>query len=166
MPHRDDIYQEFIQWNAMGPFRRQQTGIHDQKSFAKHYGVSEDTLTRWKQRHDFEKRIRTGRKGWAFEKEGDVMEALYRSAVRGNAASQRLWMKLFSGFQVGGRNKQPEMKTITISEVHQLIDDLPKWRQKKYKDFMRELVDDASLFREHNPDMTEEEYKRHTDHGL
>jgi hypothetical protein len=165
-PRRDDIYQEFINWSAMGPFRRREMGITEQKDFAKHFGVSEDTLTRWKQRPDFEKKIRSNRKGWAFEKEGPVIEALYKSAVGGNAANQRLWMKLFSGFQVGGKNKEPEIKRITINEVQQLIDDLPEWRKKKYKDLMRDLIDDASLFANNDPDMTEEEYKRHTDHGL
>jgi hypothetical protein len=165
-PRREDIYQEFIRWRTMDPFERSAAGLMEQKDFAAKYKVSEDTLTRWKQRPDFEKRVRSSRKDWAFEHEGEIMEALYKSAVRGNAASQRYWIKLFSGFKLGRKLDEPEIKTITISEVHQLIEDLPKWRQKKYKDLMRDLVDDATLFRDNNPDMTEEEYKRHTDHGL
>lgn len=166
-PHKEGIYDEFITWFSSPYILRRDTGILDQNAFSKRYGVSEDTLSRWKKRRDFDSRVTALRDEWGHEKTSDIMDAIYRSAVKGNAKSQRLWMQYFSGFDLKKiKEENAKQKYLTISEVHSLIEGLPGWLKKKYNDCMRDLAYDATLFIEEGRTMTEEEYREMNKDGL
>src|SRR5271170_454687 len=97
-PHKLAIYREFVRWSALPPFARAETGITTQEEFAAHYKGNKDTLTRWKERKDFEPQIDELVRGWGFGKTPGVLQGIYNAAVKGSAKSQRLWMQYFTLF--------------------------------------------------------------------
>jgi hypothetical protein len=125
------------------PFAREQLGIRDQAGFAAHFGISEDTLTRWKQRPDFEAKVDKIRNAWALERMGGIYEAIFKSAVKGNAKSQRLWLQVFKEFPAKGKGdvQQPE---ITQDDIRFLIGELPEEKREKYNIFLRDLLADVA----------------------
>jgi hypothetical protein len=89
---RQDIYEEFILWSAMPPTERSKLGIETQDQFVKSYGIGINTPTAWKKNRDYERRVTELRREWAFGKTSAVIEGIYKSAVRGNTQSQKLWL--------------------------------------------------------------------------
>ena len=92
-PDRVDVYTEFILWFAMPPAERAKLGIKNQGQFADYYKVSPNTLSRWKDRMDFETRVDKIQMMWGKEKTADVIQGIYRAAVKGNPMSQLLWLQ-------------------------------------------------------------------------
>lgn len=129
-PHKLAIYREFVRWNALPPFERVQTGITTQEEFAAHYKVNKDTLTRWKERRDFEPRTDELVRSWGLEKTPAVMQGIYNAAVKGSARSQLIWMKYFTTFDPKRAEKLEMAPLVREEDVRMLIQELPEWRQK------------------------------------
>jgi hypothetical protein len=149
-PHKASIYDAFIYWSAMSYPEKVQAKILDQNSFARLYKVDKVTLSRWKQRPEFEKLVDANRNKWAVSKTPDVLHALYKSAVKGNPKSQLLWLQYFKGFS--GIKKEGKSKTKTPApmvfaekDMRHLISLLPKERQAKYHAIIMDLVREVEI---------------------
>ena len=81
-PYRESTYHEFTKWFALPTPGKVQMGVTDQNEFAAQFKVSKDTLSRWKQRSDFKQRVDKFRRDWGDERTPNVIEAIYRSAMR------------------------------------------------------------------------------------
>ncbi len=150
---RPDVYEEFIAWFSLPSALRFRLGIHDQNDFAMRHNVSKDTLSLWKNRPDFEKRVASIRNTWAFEKTGPIVEAIYRSAIKGNFRAQKLWMTHFEGLGVKknkGKNAPIEKAPIFFShdDFTVYINELPQELQDRYYRVLRDLYLDFEDFRE------------------
>lgn len=75
-PHKVDKYHEFILWFAMPTLEREKLGISTQTAFSEFYGVTQQTLSNWKNRPDFEPRVDHVQMQWGKEKTSDVIQGI------------------------------------------------------------------------------------------
>lgn len=133
-------YEEFVLWFALPPDAKIRMGIEFQNQFAEHYNVSGKTLTFWKDRPDFEKRVRELRRKWAFDKTGDVIYGIYKAAIKGNDKSQKLWMQVFEDF-TEKQDVQHTLKVeVSVNDIRFLIEALPVTERQKHYDNLRDLL--------------------------
>ena len=168
-PNRSETYEIFVQWNAMTYLEKREFGVLDQTEFCQKYEVNKDTLTRWKQRPDFQPKVKQHTNMWASARTADIYHAIYQSALKGNASSQRLWMRLFKGFpEKKDKNEHPHV-VLPVDDIRHIIGMLPEYRKKVYWNLVRDLLYDATLFNkleEEGRTMTEEEYIEYHKDGL
>lgn len=146
-PHKVDKYHEFILWFAMPTIERTRLGIDTQTAFADYYSVGEATLWRWKNRPDFEARVDHIQMQWGKEKTADVIQGIYRSAVKGNPMSQLLWLQYFKKFTPKTQVETTVKHEIGVGDIRFLIEQLPNELKQKHYGNLRELLDDASAVR-------------------
>lgn len=140
-------YEEFVIWYAT-PFKvKESMGLETQKAFAEYYKLHEGTLSEWKDRPDFEARVRHLRKKWAFEKTQDVLQGMYQSAVKGNPLSQKLWMQVFEDFSEKSEVTETKKVEIGINDIRFIINSLPEQYREKYYGYIREIIDTAQALR-------------------
>ena len=146
-PYKFAVYDEFILWYAMPYDQKKQLGIESQGQFADYYKVEPHTLSRWKDRPDFESRVTDLRKKWAFEKTSDVLKGIYAAAIKGNPYSQSLWMN-FVGL-VKDKNdedvKKESKAEVTLNDIRFIIRGLPPELQQKHYANLRDLLIEADL---------------------
>ncbi len=141
---RVDIYEEFCIWSAMPPSERIKLGIETQEQFVEFYKIGINTPTAWKRRNDYRLRVTSLRTEWAFSKTSAVLESIYRTAIKGSAQSQKLWLQYIHGF--GDKREIPDANkpSLHVDDLLFLIGMLPKELQEKHYDHMRELLDDSA----------------------
>lgn len=147
-PNKVDIYEKFVIWSAMPPSERIRTGIETQEQFVIFHGIGTNTPTNWKKRLDFKPRVTALRKDWAFGKMGGVIEAIYRSALKGSAQSQKLLLQLDGSLPSKENQKQEATSTFSTEDIRFIISHLPELLQDKYYKFLRDLYSDLSLLTE------------------
>lgn len=147
----DVIYRAFIAWFALPYPQRMKTGIRNQQKFAEAHGINNNTLTRWKERPDFEKSVDALIQKWGVERIPDVIDAIARSAIKGNARSQALWMRLFGQSFL---KKRDESRDVYIREgdIRYLIEMLPEPLKSEHYANLRKLLDDSVAYRDKDPD--------------
>lgn len=142
--YKPDIYEEFKQWFALPSFEKRARGVSDQNTFAERYGVNKDTLTRWKNRRDFEAGVRKYIENEAKGRTSGVIEALYRSAMKGNSRSIRLWLTYVEGWHPNRKQKEVEYAPLIREEdIFYHISFLPEDLKEKYTTRMNELLRDV-----------------------
>jgi len=89
-------YLDFITWIATpSALRIPKT----QQELSKKFGVGQDTLSEWKSRHDFWKRVAEKRKKWGQERTPDVIMALFNRIIKtGGAPEVKLWLQYFENW--------------------------------------------------------------------
>jgi hypothetical protein len=145
---RIDVYEEFILWSAMPPTERIKLGIETQEQFSQFYKISINTPTAWKRRHGFEQRVTALRKEWAFSKTGAVIEGIYRSALKGNPHSQKLWLQYFHGFSEKVEVKQTPQIILTANDIRFIIEGMPEPQKSICWDHLRSIMDEAIMLRQ------------------
>lgn len=143
-PYKVDKYQEFVLWFAMPTYEREKLGIETQKEFAAYYHVNENTLTKWKDRPDFEPRVDHIQMQWGKEKTGDVILGIYRSAIKGNPMSQLLWLQYFKKFSPKTTEEKVVKHEITVNDYRFLINSLPPDLREEHYGYFTKLLIDAS----------------------
>lgn len=144
---RLDVYNDFIEWFASPSFKKYELGIETQEEFAKHFRVSKDTLSLWKQRPDFQQKVNRALKQWAHGRTSSVLDAIYKGALEGNPGSQKLWMDYFEDEKKIG--KQKIVPIISEEDIRYMMEDMPEELQEKYTIFLADLgADMAALYRE------------------
>ncbi len=96
-------YYLFARWIATPSIFRDPP---NQGAFQEKYNVSGQTLVNWKNDPNFWEDVKREIKEWTKEKTPDVIAAIYRSAIKGNPFSQKLWLQAFDEFQEKSENKQ------------------------------------------------------------
>ena len=147
-PKRIDIYEEFVLWSAMPPSERMRLGIETQEEFVAFYKIGTNTPTRWKRRPDFELRVTALRREWAFGKTGAVIEGIYRSALKGNPFSQKLWLQYFLGFTERTETTTTNKVEVGVNDVRFIIDGLPEPECTKFHGYIREIVEFANMVKQ------------------
>lgn len=124
-------FRKFIEWYALPDvFRNPKT----QKEFAKENNLNEATLVDWKKITEFKEETEKAVKAWTWDKNRNVILAVYKSAIEGNAASQRLWAE----WQQEWIPKQ-ENRNLNVS-FEDLINEIEK-NDKQQKDNRGDNVD-------------------------
>lgn len=142
-----NIFDEYILWFAMPLKAKESMGIETDIQFAEFYEITARTLRNWKDRPEFEDQVRRLRKKWAFEKTGHVLEGIYRSAVKGNDKSQKLWLQVFEGFTEKTENTQTIKIELSTNDIRFVIQQLPEEYHEKYYGYLREIFDTAQALR-------------------
>jgi len=149
-PYKISSFEEFVIWSSMPKSEQVKLGIENQTQFAALHNVRPATLTAWKSRPDYRTRVRDLRDKWGFERTGHIIEAIYRTAMKGNPMSQLLWMQYFEGFSTK-QNEQPkgasEKVEIGINHITFIIDGLPEPLKSKHHANIRELIEDVQQLR-------------------
>jgi len=96
-------YREFVKFYALPTvFREEEYGFKTEKAFAEHYGLSQDSLTDWKKRPEFEKDVDEQLKKWGADKTPEVIAALFRTILKeGKAAEVKLWLQFMKNWREG-----------------------------------------------------------------
>lgn len=142
---RPSLYAEFIIWSAMPEQERIRLGIETQQQFAKVHNVTEQTLSRWKYRADYEDRVDSILKVWSIGKTPTVIHGMYRSAVKGNPMSQMLWLQYFKKFNPKADAERENKKVETsVNDIRFLIDALPEGLKQKHYGNLQQLIDDSA----------------------
>ena len=100
---------------------------------------------------DFKPKLQDIRSQWGFEKTSDILEAMYRSAINGNALAQKLWLKYFDDFDPKHKRKSESgsiQPVFHVNDIRFLIESLPKDLQEKYYTFLRDLIVDIQAMHE------------------
>ncbi len=97
-------------------------------------------------RPEFEGKVDTLQKSWGRDRTPDVAEAIYRSAIKGSARSQKLWLQYFTSMDPNKKPRQEE-PLFQLEDIRYIIQNLPKDLQDKYNVFFRDLHIDAKGFR-------------------
>ena len=153
LPNRGDIYNEFVLWSAMPHAERVKLGIEWQYQFEEYYQIDGSTLTRWKSRPDFEGRVDKIIHVWSIDKTPEVVQGMYRAAVKGNPMSQLLWLQYFKKFNAKGNDEKGgggDGRKVEVSpnDIRNLIDILPEPLKSEHYANLRKLLDDSSAIRD------------------
>lgn len=140
-------YDEFILWFALPGHEKIKMGLPTQDAFATYHGLNIKTTTRWKQRQDFLPRVTDLRKQWAQERSSDVIAAIYKSSIKGNPLSQKLWMQMYEGFTEKQEIKHTTQVDFGINDVRFLIQGLPEPLRTQHYANLRQLLDDSTMVR-------------------
>ena len=109
-PRHDAEYKQFIEWLALPVKERE---LKTQKELAEQFGLSEWTLSQWKDRQGFWPAVEAVRKSWGKSKTPEVLNSLYNKALTGNAAEVKLWLQYIEGYS---EKTKSEVTTKDISE--------------------------------------------------
>jgi hypothetical protein len=106
---KPEAYEAFCEWAAKPtPLKEQKTA----KEFGKLWGVTSETLSKWKHRQDFWEKVASWRREWAKDKTSDVVHGLWKRAkTRGEAAEVKLWMQLIEDWS---EKTAPPTQNITV----------------------------------------------------
>lgn len=143
-----NLYNEFVLWSAMPPVERVRLGIEHQRDFAEYYQLEESTLSRWKRRADFRDCVREILKSWAFDRTPDVVQAIYRSALKGSSDSQRMWLQYFEGWSEKQTVQHSVVAQMTPRDIRFVIQGMPDPYKDKFYGYIREIIDTAVALRE------------------
>jgi len=146
-PRKYSIYNEFILWSAMPEMERRNLGIETQTQFCEYYKIGINTPTKWKERPDFYDRVRKIMRLWAFDKTPTVIHGIYRSAVKGNSDSQRIWLQYFEGWTEKQTMEHVVKVQMSPNDIRFLIDGMPEEYKRKYYGYIREIIDTAVSLR-------------------
>lgn len=141
------IFEEYVLWFAMPSKAKEMMGIETDLQFSAEFGVSNTSLSLWKDRPEFEAKVRQLRRKWAFEKTGQVIEGMYRAAVRGNDRSQKLWMQVFEGFTEKTETVETKKVELTINDIRFLLDGFPVELRQKFYGYITEIIDTGIALR-------------------
>jgi len=147
-PSKFAQYNEFILWTAMPFSEKRAMGIERQGQFAEYYHVSEDTLTNWKKRADFEDRVDAILKIWATDKTPDVIHSIYKTAVKGNPLSQMLWLQYFKKFNPKKIEDDTPKVVLSPADIRHMIEQLLDQLKEKHYGYLRELAEDVVAWRD------------------
>lgn len=147
-PYKATVYQEFVLWTAMPSIEKRRLGLESQKAFAEYHNISENSLSNWKQRADFEPRVDAILKMWSVGKTPDVVHGIYAAAVKGNPMSQMLWLKYFKGFSEKSEVTVTNKVEVGVNDIRHLIELLPEPLKSKHYANLRELLDDSVAVRD------------------
>ncbi len=81
-------FRKFIEWYALPDVYR---NPRTQKEFASENNIDEGTLGDWKKLPEFKTGVEKILDNWSWDKNRNMIAAIYKSGLEGNAASQRLW---------------------------------------------------------------------------
>lgn len=138
-------YDEFVLWYAMPGHEKVKYGVETQEQFADMHGINRRTLTRWKNRTDFRKRIKELRDEWGKSRTSDIIAAIYKSAIKGNPLSQKLWLQYFEDFEEKSQQTHKvEHVEITANDIRFLIEALPEPMKTYHYANLRQLLDDSA----------------------
>lgn len=141
-----DVYREFILWTAMPYEEKKRLGLETQGSFCEHYNLNKSTPSRWKERPDFESRVDAILKMWSTDRTPEVVQAIYRAAVKGNPLSQKLWLQYFKGFTEKSEVTVKKVE-IGVNDIRFLIEAMPEPIRTKFYGYIREIIDTANALR-------------------
>ena len=141
------IYNEFILWSAMPESERKALGILSQGDFCDFYGIHKNTPTRWKERPDFYERIDKLMVMWGKDKTPDVIQGIYKAAVKGNPFSQKLWLEYFHGFSEKMEVQHTNKVEVGVNDVRFIIDGLPEPYREKFNGYLNEIITTAHAVR-------------------
>lgn len=142
VPKKNFEYNLFVRWIATPTVLRDPP---TQAEFSAKFGIGHDALANWKKQSNFWKEVKALTDEWGKERTPDVVAGIYRSAVKGNPHSQKLWLQAFAGFNEHQQDQDAQKVEVSPNDIRFLIDALPEpLRSKHYANF-RELLDDASV---------------------
>jgi hypothetical protein len=147
LPIKADIYREFILWTAMPVSEKVKLGIETQGQFCEHFKIDKNTPKRWKERSDFEKRVDAILKMWSNDKTPDIIHSIYRTAVKGNPLSQKLWLQYFKKFTEKSEVTVTQKVEFGVNDVRFIIEGLPEPLRSEHYANLRKLIDDAVMVR-------------------
>ena len=141
------IFDEFVIWSATPTPVRVKTGIETIEQFSEYHHIGRTTLWRWQSRPEYEARVRELRKKWGFEKTQGVIEGIYRSAVKGNSDSQRIWLQFFEGWSEKSTVENIKKVEVGVNDIRFLIEGMPEPTRTKFYGYLREIIDEAVALR-------------------
>jgi hypothetical protein len=107
-----DAFEAFCEWAAKPTPLREDKHAQD---FGRRWGISDQTLVRWKKRQDFWEKVAEWRMQWAKDKTSDVVHGLFkRASTRGEAAEVKLWMQLIEDWSEKTPAQAPNITVIGI----------------------------------------------------
>lgn len=142
--YKSAAYREFVRWSALGIIEKHRTGITDQNEFARAYRVNKDTLTRWKKRSDFYADVKEQMFEWSKGRTPDVIDAIYRGAMQGDAKSQKLWVdKFFGNLNSSGKGSKERQVHVHHTDIRFIIEAFPPEMRPKFYGYLAEINDAA-----------------------
>ena len=142
-----EIFEEYVLWFAMPDKQKEIMGIESDTAFADEWEINRRTLLTWRDRPEFETKVRHLLKKWAFGKTGNVIMGMYKAAVRGNDRSQKLWMQVFEGFTEKTETTQTIKVELNPGDIRFIVDGFPEHLKEKYYGYLREILDTAIALR-------------------
>lgn len=130
-----------IQKDERGRYR----SIPNQNDFAKRYGVSKDTLSRWKGRRDFIEAVDLKRKQWGLDKVPNVLAALYARCVKyGMAYDVETYLAYFANWSRTQVLKHVQEK-FDADDIRALLAPLPKEKQDEFFTTLTNILAEAEI---------------------
>jgi len=135
-------YKEFVRFYALPSiFRKEQYEFKTEQDFAKHYKLSQDTLTDWKKRKGFSNDVDEQLKKWGADKTPDVIAALFRTILTdGKAAEVKLWLQFIKNWKEGMILEQPSIER--NNKLDKLLENAKPEVRQQFDEFLKKLLPD------------------------
>ncbi len=147
-PYKNDIYTRFVQWQALTSKERKAGGIPTAQVFAEHYGIDENTLTRWKKRPDFHALKREAQIFRLSDATADVLEGLKERCTRyGMAYDVELFLLYVEGWDRKHVLEILQEVKLGDNDIRSLVEHLPENKQKHFYDTLTNLIGEAEQAR-------------------
>lgn len=146
----EGTYDEFILWYALPHHEKVRMGLETHEQFAEYHHFHRNTLSTWKKRSDFYVRVTELRREWAKDRSGDVIAAMYKSAMSTGpsaALDRKLWMQIFEGFSEKTEVQHTKKVELTTNDLRFLIGLFPDDLKRKYYGYIREIIDAGERLR-------------------
>lgn len=140
-------FEEFVLWFALPRFEKLKMGLEWQEDFARHHSISDKALSRWKKRPEFYPKVEELRRAWTKNRTSDVMESIYRAALKGNPLSQKLWYQIFEGWSEKTEVLHTKKIELNVNDIRFIIEQFPEQQKEKYYGYIREIIDAAESLR-------------------
>lgn len=96
-PQKYDRFIEFM--GVPRPFRQRRFGFKNEGEFARIYGLEHATLSRWKKRKSYKKRVSEECFEWLVEQEPLIYAGMAKGSAEGNPAMVKLYLQYVKKWQ-------------------------------------------------------------------
>lgn len=142
--YKKDVYDRFVDWQALTSKEREKIGIPFAQDFADKYGVKQSTLSNWKKRPEFGELKRNAQVARLGDSTSDVLDGLKRRCIKyGMAYDIELYLLYVEGWDRKHILEILSEVKLGPEDIRTLIDGLEEGDQKRFYDTLTELITKA-----------------------
>jgi len=142
--YKESDYRKFVRFYSLPSFfRTEEYGFKTAKDFAKYFKLSQDTLTDWKKRKEFENDVDAQLAKWSSGKTANVIASLYRTILaNGKASEVKLWLQYIKGWKEGMIIEQPIKKEENKIKLDKLLENVDDKTKQQFDELLEKILPD------------------------
>jgi len=141
-PYKKADYRIFVKFYALPTiFKGKEYGFTTEKEFSIHYKLSNDTLTAWKKRPEFDLDVDNQLKKWGADQTPEVINALLDNILAdGKAPEVKLWLQFMKNWKEGMILEQPSIER--ANKLSELLQNATPEVKQQFNNILKKLLPD------------------------